>query len=104
LIVLYARHDVISPTNLDIHLDPGKSGKAVLFRDGQMFKIVWSTKSEGNGQGAGARPMRFLQPDGKPVALEPGHTWVIVVTPDSKLEQTTAGKWLLSFTQPEGAK
>ena len=102
LIVLYARHEVVSPTNLDIHLDPEKSGKGVLFRNGQMFKLVWSTKSAGNGHGK--HPIRFLQADGKPMPLAPGHTWVIVVTPDSRLEQTTAGKWLLSFAQPEGAK
>ena len=104
LIVLYARHDVISPTNLDIHLDQGRTGKAVLFRNGQMFKIMWSTKPVENGHGSKVRPIRFLEVDEKPVPLEPGHTWVIVVTPDSKLEQTAAGKWFLSFAQPEGAK
>ncbi len=99
LIVLYAKHEVVSPTNLDIHLDRGRSGKAVLFRNGQMFKITWSNAAD-QGQ---VRPIRFLGRDGRPIALAPGHTWVIVVTPDSKLEETAAGQWLLSFAQPEGA-
>ena len=94
-ILLYAEHQVISPTNLDIHLDRGATGNAVLFRNGQMFKITWSA-DEG--------PIQFLDKDGKPVGMEPGHTWVIVVTPDSKLDETEAGQWLLTFTQPPGAK
>ena len=99
LVVLYARHEVVSPTNLDIHVDPGKSGKAVLFRNGQMFKITWSNTSDGT-----SGPIRFLGSNGNPIPLDPGHTWVIVVTPDSKLEQTSDGQWLLSFAQPPGAK
>jgi hypothetical protein len=95
VIVLYAEHQVISPTNLDIHLDRGATGKAVLFRNGQMFGITWSHRRE---------PIRFLDPDGKPVALEPGHTWVLIVTPDSKLEETKPGQWLLTFSQPPGAR
>jgi hypothetical protein len=101
LIVLYAEHEVVSPTNLDIHLDQGKTGKAVLFRNGKMFKIKWSTVQEKNGE---VRPIRFLRTDGQPISLEPGHTWVIVVTPHSKLEETASGEWLLSFAQPPGAK
>lgn len=95
LIVLYAAHQVISPTNLDIHLDKGATGKAVLFRNGRMFSITWSHRQQ---------PIRFLGEDGKPVALEPGHTWVLIVTPESKLEETKPGQWLLTFAQPPGAK
>ena len=104
LIVLFARHEVISPTNLDIHLDPGKDGKAVLFRGGQMFKIAWSTARSEKGSGADVRPITFMDKDGNLAPLEPGHTWVIVVTPDTKLEETAPGQWLLNFSQPEGAK
>ena len=103
LIVLYARHDVVSPTNLDIHLGQGKTGPAVLFRNGLMFKIKWSTMPQ-EQNGGQVRPIRFLENDGTPAALAPGHTWVIVVTPDSKLELTSPGQWLLNFVQPPGAK
>jgi hypothetical protein len=95
VIILYAEHAVISPTNLDIHLDKGATGKAVLFRNGQRFSITWSNRLQ---------PLRFLGADGKPVALKPGHTWVIIVTPDSKLEEMEPGHWLLTFSQPPGAK
>ncbi len=94
LIVMDAEHDVVSPTNLDIHLDKGATGKAVLFRNGKMFNITWSNR---------VQPIQFLGQDGKPVALEPGHTWVLIVTPDSKLEETSTGQWQLIFAQPPGA-
>jgi len=101
LIVLYAEHEVVSPTNLDIHLDEGKTGRAVLFRGGSMFKIKWSTEQDDRG---GVRPIRFVDSNGELMPLEPGHTWIIVVTPDTKLEETAPGQWLLSFAQPEGAR
>jgi hypothetical protein len=103
LILLYARHEVLSPTNLDIHLDPGRTGKAVLFRNGRMFNITWST-APADGPAGQVRPIRFLAQGGGPASLDPGHTWVIVVTPDSKLEEKLPGQWLLTFTQPPGAK
>ena len=104
LIVLYAKHDVISPTNLDIHLDAGKSGKALLFRDGRVFDITWATTSTQEEQTQAVRPIRFLGTDGQPAALRPGHTWIVVVTPETTVEQNEPGQWLLTFFQPPGAK
>jgi hypothetical protein len=103
IIVLAARHEVVSPTNLDIHLGAGKSGPAWLFRDGQMFKIAWNTGSGDEKDSAQPRPIQFTNRDGTVVPLKPGHTWIIVVTPDSKLEEQSPGQWLLNFTQPPGA-
>lgn len=104
VIVMFAQHEVVSPTNLDIHLDPGRSGKALLFRDGQVYKITWSTRQQQDKATAGVRPLRFLWRDGGLAPLKPGHTWIIVVTPDSTVEEKTPGAWLLAFAQPEGAK
>jgi hypothetical protein len=103
VIVLYAQHDVVSPTNLNIRLDPGRTGRAVLFRNGQVFKITWSTIPQETSRGQ-VHPIQFVDREGRPVPLQPGHTWVIVVTPDSRLEETSPGQWLLNFTQPPGAK
>jgi hypothetical protein len=103
LIVLYTKHDVVSPTNLDIHLDPGKSGDALLFRDGHVFNIAWATTSTQEEQTQAVRPIRFLGKDGQPAALRPGHTWIIVVTPETTVQQNEPGQWLLSFFQPPGA-
>lgn len=102
IIVMFAKHEVVSPTNLDIHLGAGKSGKAVLFRDGQSLNIDW-VNPRGDEPGAG-RPIQYLQKNGEPAPLKPGHTWVIIVTPESSLQPVSEGKWRLTFVAPEGAK
>ena len=102
LIVMFANHRVISPTNLDIRLDPGRSGKAILFRDGQALDIEWHNPGEDqNGHG---RPIQFRMTNGEPAPLRPGHTWAIVVTPETTVDQVTGGQWRLTFAQPYGSK
>jgi len=96
VIVLFAEHDVISPTNLDIHLESGLSGKALLFRDGQMYSIRWSIEDEG--------PIQFRYENGELFPLKPGHTWVSIVTPLTAVTEQKPGEWLLRFSQPPGAK
>lgn len=96
VIVLYAEHDVISPTNLDIHLEQGRSGKALLFRDGMAYEIRWSVESNA--------PIQFQYEDGEPFPLRPGHTWITVVTPLTAVTEQKPGQWLLQFSQPKGAK
>jgi len=106
VIVLFAKHDVISPTNLDIHLEQDWVGDALLFRDGKMFKIRWSTvASDEEVRTERRKPIQFFNPDEKtPFPLKPGHTWIIVVTPETTVTEESAGQWLLQFSQPPGAK
>ncbi|MFH1183644.1 MAG: DUF3048 C-terminal domain-containing protein, partial [Chloroflexota bacterium] len=102
LIVVFAKHQVITPTNLDIHLDPGRTGKGILFRDGLALDVDWSnTRDEEDEAG---RPIQFLQKNGEAARLKPGHTWVIVVTPETTVEKGSDGAWNLTFMQPLGAK
>jgi hypothetical protein len=96
VIVLFTEHDVISPTNLDIHIEHGLSGKALLFRDGQMYPIRWSTEEEG--------PIQFQYENGELFPLKPGRTWVSVVTPETTVTEKKPGEWYLRFSQPPGAK
>ena len=106
IIVLFAIHDVISPTNLNIHLEQDWVGNAMLFRDGKKYDIRWSTvATEEELQTGRRKPIRFFYPDDKkPFPLKPGHTWVIVVTPETAVTEKSAGNWLLQFHQPAGAK
>ncbi len=106
VIVLFAKHDVISPTNLDIHLEQDWVGDAILFRDGKMYKIRWSTVATPEEVQSGRRkPIRFFDLDDKtPFPLKPGHTWILVVTPQTTVTEKSAGHWLLEFSQPPGAK
>jgi hypothetical protein len=106
VIVLYAKHDVISPTNLDIHLEQDWVGDALLFRDAKMYKIRWSTvATDEEVQTERRKPIQFFNLDDKtPFPLKPGHTWIIVVTPETTVAEESAGQWLLQFFQPPGAK
>ena len=105
VILMFAPHIVITPTIVDINLEPGSQGDAYLFRDGQMYKIKWSTFASEYEQKTGyGRPMKYINPDGTPVALKPGHTWVIIFDLDSYLEDLSAGVFRARFIAPAGAK
>ena len=106
VIVLFAKHEVISPTNLDIHLEKDLIGDAILFRNGQKFDIRWSTRATEAELNSGIRkPIQFYYPDEKTLfPLKPGHTWIIVVTPSTTVTEKTTGDWFLRFNQPPGAK
>jgi hypothetical protein len=105
VILMFAEHTVITPTIIDINLALGNQGGAYLFRDGNMYKIKWSTiateyqRETGRGQ-----PMRFLNPDGSAAALKPGKTWVIIYTLESYLEDIESGIFRARFVPPVGAK
>ena len=106
VIVLFTRHDVVSPTNLDIHLEANLSGDAILFRDGMKYNIRWSTRlSEEEIRTGRRKPIRFLYADEQTLfPLKPGHTWIVVVTPQTTVIEDSSGEWLLRFSQPPGAK
>jgi len=106
VIVLFAKHDVISPTNLEIHLEQDWVGDALLFRDGKMYKIRWSTvATDAEIQSGRRKPIQFLNLDDKtPFPLKPGHTWISIVTPETTVTEQSSGQWLLTFSQPPGAK
>ena len=106
VIVLFAKHDVVSPTNLDIHLEQDWVGDALLFRNGRVYKIRWSTRATEEEVNSGIRkPIQFYYPDDKTLfPLKPGHTWISVVTPLTTVTQNNTGEWLLQFSQPPGAK
>jgi hypothetical protein len=103
VIVIMADTDVVSHTNLDIHLDEGDGGNAYLFRDGSVFPIKWSTKAGAYEKQTGfRRPIQFLNNDRSPAALKPGHTWVTIITPFSLVQPTQPGTYLVKYAPPEG--
>lgn len=103
VMVVMADTDVVSPTNIDIHLDEGNSGYAYLFRDRQVFPIKWSTRAGTYEKQTGfRRPIQFINNDGSPAALKPGHTWVIIVTPFSTVKEQKPGIYLVGYAAPEG--
>ncbi|WKZ34777.1 MAG: SdrD B-like domain-containing protein [Anaerolineales bacterium] len=106
VIILFAEHDVVSPTNLDIHLEENTTGYALLFRDGQMYDMYWSTQLNDDEKRTGRhRPVKFVNADDNTLMpLKPGRTWILVVTPETAVTERRPGEWLLQFHQPSGAK
>ena len=104
-VVIFADVDVISPTNLDIHLEQGDGGPALLFRDGMKYEIRWSTKAGQYEQSTGQRrPMQFLNSDGSPAKLKPGSTWIFVASPYSVVSDAGDGTWKLRYYAPAGSQ
>lgn len=105
LILVFAEHTVIKPTILDIDLRLGQSGKAFLFRNGQVYEIRWSTRAGQYERTTGLRrPIQFLNLDGSPAALRPGQTWVVLLSTQSYLESLPFAVWRARFVAPEGTK
>lgn len=105
IVVVIADHEVITPTNLDIHLDLGNGGYAYLFRDGKKYDIRWSLQAREYEKKTGrTRPLHFVNPDGSSAALKPGNIWIFVATPYSILSDKGDGAWLLRYYPPQGSK
>ena len=105
VVVLYTEHTVLNPYIIDVKMGAGEKGKAIIFRDGQMFQATWSTVAGAYEQSTGLRrPLRFEDANGNPFALKPGQTWVHIVTPFSMVQDQGAGLWNLRFIAPAGAK
>jgi hypothetical protein len=103
VVVVMADIDVVTRTNLDIRLDGGNTGPARLFRDGRVYDITWSTRGGEYEKRTGVRrPIQFLNQDGTPAALRPGHTWVILVTPFSYFEPYGIGGFQIRYAPPAG--
>ncbi len=101
VIVLFAEHHRYRHNQLEIDFTMGQKNAAYLFRDGQVFKIFWSTENRAWEKKTGlVRPMHLVDTQGKPVPLRPGRTWIHIVTPFSKVFDQGDGNWLVNFVQP----
>lgn len=120
VVILFANHEVVSPTIIDIDLLYMRRMPALLFRDGQMYEIFWTTKSGSYEVETGKlRPIRFIDAEGKEFPLKPGQTWVQVVqpftsyyeVPDSEVyydlvnkKEPGSGVWAVRWYPPAGAR
>lgn len=101
VIVLFAEHSRYRHNQLEILLGPGQKGLAYLFRDGQAFRIQWSTLNREWEKTTGLlRPIYFVDSFNNPIPLHPGRTWIHLVTPFSGVSETNLGEWLVKFVQP----
>lgn len=102
VIVVFAEHGIFRPGQYEVNLSQGQKQPAYLFRDGQAFKIYWSTQNREWEQTTGVlRPMHFVDAQDNLIPLHPGHTWIHIVTPFSAVIEQEEGEWRVQFAQPE---
>lgn len=90
LIILYTNYYRYDETLFDIELKYIYRYPALLFRDGQMYEIYWTTRSEEVERQTGKlRPIRLITYDGKPFPLKPGQTWVEILQLNNPYYETT---------------
>ena len=104
LIVLFVEHEVLAPLIIDMYLQQGQKENGLVFRDGQIFEINWSTRSGSYEKATGfRRPIAFQDKDGNPFPLRPGRSWIIIATPYSEYSEYEPGKWKFRIYAPPGA-
>ena len=101
VIVIFAEHNRFRHNQLEIDFRLGQKNIAYLFRDGQVFKILWSTENrEWEKKTGRVRPMHFKDAQGNLIPLHPGRTWIHIITPFSSVTEQGDGSWLVQFVQP----
>jgi hypothetical protein len=115
VVVLFVNYRIKKFTNIRIDL-LDVTRPALLFRDGKMYEIKWTSVNDNFAKKYGVRrPIRFLDDQGNPFPLKPGQTWLEVIpmytpyyeTVDSedilkmlKSETPGSGHWALVFYTP----
>lgn len=90
VVILFAEHERISSTIYDMKLGYISRAPALLFRDGEMHEIFWTTANGEYEKSTGKlRPIRFIDAEGNPFPFKPGQTWIEMVTPASYYFETT---------------
>ena len=89
VVILFADHQAKRETLIEIDLQYINRKPALLFRDGQMYKIYWTTANSDYEKRTGlVRPIRFIDAQGQPFPLKPGQTWVEIVQDPTAYNET----------------
>jgi hypothetical protein len=102
VIVILADYQVVRHLQYDVNLRYGLEGYAYLFRDGQLYKIRWSTANRDWEKQTGLlRPIHFIGTDKQPFPLKPGRTWISIMTLNSIVRDLGEDKWQALFAMPD---
>jgi len=94
VIVIYAEYLEYAPSLHDIVIQDSQGYQpALLFRDGRVNYATWRVPE-------GERPIVFESPDGQPLPLKPGKTWVVIMGQSSRTTQPAGGDWTIYFDLP----
>jgi hypothetical protein len=115
VIIMFADHRALDVGYIEIDF-VGVTRPALLFRDGKMYEIQWTTVNGEYEQTTGKRrPPRFTDKNGNPFPLKPGQTWVMVVPSYTRYYETLdseniiqmlnnetpgSGHWAVAFRAP----
>lgn len=101
VVILLADYKIYRHLQYDVDLHYGLEGWAYLFRDGQAYKIRWSTANRAWEQQTGLlRPIHFTGNDRQPFPLKPGRTWISIMTLNSAVQEMESGQWRALFALP----
>jgi hypothetical protein len=104
VVILFANHQARRETLINIDLLYINKMPALLFRDGKMYEIYWTTANGDYEKTTGlVRPIRFIDAQGNPFPLKPGQTWVEIVQQFTQYNETvdsTKYMELKTKTQP----
>jgi hypothetical protein len=117
VVVLFTNYQRYTETYFNIDLKYVYRWPALLFRDGQVYKIYWTTRSESYEKTTGKlRQPRFIDAAGQPFPLKPGQTWVEIAQLGNPTYETVdsedylhlrngllpgSGVWAVFFIPPE---
>jgi hypothetical protein len=94
VIILFAKYDEIAPSKHNVELWGNTRGeKAVFFRNGQMIEGKWKVTNR-------SKPIQFFDALGKPFALAPGNSWIVLTGLNSSFKEINPGEWDLFFALP----
>jgi len=117
VVVLFATHHAYAETIIDVDLLGIGKSPALLFRDGKVYNIFWTTANGEYERTTGKlRPIRFIDAQGNPFPLKPGQTWVHIMPNYSPVYETVdsenfydktetkatpgSGNWAVRFYAP----
>lgn len=94
VVVMFAFYVEYNRTLHNVDIWNNTAGKrAVFFRDGVMTEGLWKTVDK-------ERPLQFFDQDGRPYALKPGNTWIVIAGLSSTFEQPQPGQFETYFYLP----
>ena len=94
VILIFAEYTELAPSAHKINIWGNDKGQpAYLFRDGLLTQGTWKAKNDED-------PMKFFDKDGKPYALKPGNTWIVITGLSSSINETQPGNWEMFFFLP----
>jgi hypothetical protein len=94
VILIFAEYTELAPSKHKIDIWGNNKGQpAYLFRDGMLIQGSWKAKNDSD-------PMQFFNAEGKPYALKPGNTWIVIAGLSSSIIETEPGNWEQFFFLP----